>query len=111
MPILTNAGRYITMMLMALTLCSAIGIGWWVNGLRAENARLVLANQALVVALESQVRLRFIEAQVSEKHVAAVAVLKQAQGKQNEKYRKAVQQDAAWGDQMVPSGVADALGL
>lgn len=111
MPILTKVGWYITASLAALALAGCTWMGWYVQGLRAENESLGTANAALTADLAASRQLREADQAVAQKHAQRVAKMTTIQKATDAKLYRALEQNAAWAGQRVPDDVADALGL
>lgn len=97
--------------LAALALAGALGLGWWCNGLRAENARLTLANSTLVADLDTAYTLRANEQAVAKTYVDTIATLRTGQRKSHAALSTAVTANPGWAAQRVPADVAAALGM
>jgi len=103
--------KYVIAGAIALAVAGCVGVGWYVQGLRAENTRLAGAVQGLEQAVQASTELRAAEQVIAQKHSKEIAALKQQKGILNAKLKAALAAEPSWSDQVVPSGVTDALGL
>ena len=98
-------------LLGALALVSALAGGWWVQGLRSDNAALTVANKTLSDDLKAATKLRETEQEVDATHVVKQAILRSSTRKANAKLHTATQRNPTWADERVPADVAAALGM
>lgn len=111
MPVLTTVARRVTLVLACVAALGCVGLGWWVNGLRAENARLGAAVTALTDDLNAERELRLVDQLVAKRYADSVAALTTKQRATHAKLQTALDANASWADQRVPSDVAAALGM
>lgn len=90
-------------------LLALVGFGWWVQGLRTENAALTKANAELATDLEASETLRENEGKVAAKHTKTIARLRAAQRKTHDDLSAANAAESDWANTPVPAGVAAAL--
>ncbi len=105
MPVLTK----VKWAAIALAVAGCVWLGWWVQGLRAENTRLTEAVQGLETALAAAEKLRSVDQKVALQHAKTVATLTTQKEAQDAKLRQALAENAPWRDAVVPGSVLDAL--
>lgn len=97
--------------LACVALAGALGLGWWANGLRSENARLTEAVEALAADLATSQRLREVDQAVATRAAARVAVLTTNQRITDAKLAAVLVRESSWAGTDVPPDVLDALGM
>lgn len=111
MPIVTDWGKRLMAILACAALAGALGLGWWANGLRAENKRLTQAVAGLAADLDTSQKLRKTDQAVATRAAARVAALTTTQRITDAKLAAALVRESSWAGTDVPPDVAAALGL
>lgn len=111
MPIVTDWGKRLMVILACVALAGALGLGWWCASLRSDNKRLSDSVAGLTVDLATAKRLRLGDQQVALRYAKSVASMTTTQKATDAKLQAALAANAPWADQNVPPDVAAAIGL